>query len=216
MSDPPHPPNSSPPSPLTLTLVAAALILSATGLPGCARRISVGLPPGLAEDEARRASAARRLALEAERADEPADAADTYRRAILQYREYPAAWNNLGVLMMNDERYLEAAEAFSTAADLSPSDPRPLYNLGLLWDRRGYLREARQFYERALDRDANFLPALRGAIRADSLLNEGTLQTLRWLEKALMLEQDAKWREWMRLQRARIESLPSVKVQQQF
>lgn len=190
----------------------AALLASA----GCSKKISVGLPPGLAEDEARRLALARELAAEAQRTKDPSKAAEKYKDAVREYREFPSAWTNLGVLMMNDQQYLQAAEAFSTAAELDANDPRPLYNLGLLYDRRGYLREARGYYEKALERDDNFLPALRGVIRADSLLSEGSAQTLRWLERALMLERDRKWQEWMRLQRARIESLPAVKAQEQF
>lgn len=197
-----------------LASIALALALTA-----CARTVSVGLPPGVAQDEARRVENSKKLAEQAAAAaasSNPDKAIDLYMQAVREYREFPAAWTNLGLLMMEKEQYLQAAEAFNVAADLAPSDPRPLYNLGLLYDTRGYLRESRGYYERALERDDNFLPALRGAIRCDSLLNEGSVQTLRWLERALMLEQDEKWREWMRLQRARIESLPSVKVRQQF
>jgi tetratricopeptide (TPR) repeat protein len=191
-------------------------MLCAVCVVGCTKKISVGLPPGLAEDEARRVNRARELAADAQSTKDPSKAAEKYKDAVREYREFGPAWTNLGVLMMNDEQYLQAAEAFGTAAELDASDPRPLYNLGLLYDRRGYLREARGYYERALERDDNFLPALRGVIRADALLNEGSVQTLRWLERALMLEQDRKWQEWMRLQKARIESLPSVKALEQF
>ncbi|MBL8744778.1 MAG: tetratricopeptide repeat protein [Phycisphaerae bacterium] len=201
----------------TAHLVAWMAIASAMCFAGgCSKKISVGLPPGLAEDEARRLNVARQLASEAQSIKDPSRAAEKYKDAVREYREFPSAWTNLGVLMMNDQQYLQAAEAFNTAAELDATDPRPLYNLGLLYDRRGYLREARSYYEKALDRDDNFLPALRGVIRADSLLSEGSSQTLRWLERALMLEQDRKWQEWMRLQKARIESLPAVRAHEQF
>lgn len=195
---------------------AAASLVAFAALAGCAKRVSLGLPPGLAEDEVRRLESARNLAADAQNSKDPDKAASLYKQAVSEYREFPQAWTNLGVLMMNRDQYLQAAEAFSTAAELDATDPRPLYNLGLLYDRRGYMREARGYYERAIERDENFLPALRGVIRADSLLNEGSMQTLQWIERALMLEQESKWEEWMRLQKARIESLPSVKVQQQF
>lgn len=198
------------------TTLVAALAFALSAAAGCSRRVSISLPPGLAEDEARRLTRARELAAEAQNAKDPEQAARKYREAVQEYREFPSAWLNLGVIMMQGDQYLQASEAFSTAAELDASDPRPLYNLGLLYDRRGYLREARGYYERALERDDNFLPALRGAIRADSLLNEGSMQTLKWLERALMLEQDRKWQEWMRLQKARIESLPAIKALQQF
>ncbi|MDX2115084.1 MAG: tetratricopeptide repeat protein [Planctomycetota bacterium] len=195
-------------------LARLALLAAALALPACNKTIRMGVPPGVTADEARRLMNAERLSLEAsklETSDRPA-AIDKYKQAVLEYREYTQAWNNLGRLLMEEGQYLQAAEAFSTAADLSPEDPRPCYNLGLLYDRRGYLREARDYYERAIDRESNYLPALRGAIRADALLNEGSTQTLDWLARALMLERDARWLEWMRLQKARIENLPTIRA----
>lgn len=195
---------------------ALLLLCAAAAFAGCQKPVRVGIPPKLAEDEARRAMRAKDLALKAERAKDPDDAIALYQEAVLEYRETPHAWNNLGVLMMNKQQYLQAAEAFNTAAAISPSDARPLYNMGLLYDNRGYIREARRFYEQSLERDAGYLPALRGVIRADSLLNEGSLQTLKWLERALMIEQNPDWLEWMRLQKARIENLPAIRAQNTF
>lgn len=197
---------------IALTLLAGALCF--TG--GCSRSGNISLPPGLAQDEARRITQAVELASDAYRTKEPEAAFGKYRRAVETYRELPSAWNNLGVLLMQQERYLEAAEAFRAAGDLAPTDPRPLYNLGLLWDRRGYIREARALYAEALERDPGYLPALRGGIRADSLLSEGTTQTLGWLERALLSERDEVWRTWMRLQKARIEALPDVRLQNPY
>lgn len=197
-----------------LMVAFAAGLLAALG--GCTKRVTIGIPPGLAEDQAARLTSAVDTATEAYANKDDEEALLAYQRAVIEYRELPQAWNNLGVLMMKQERYLEAAEALNTAASLSPQDARPVYNLGLLYDRRGYLRDARRHYEQALDRDPNYLPALRGAIRADSLLNEGSMQTLDWLKRAVMLEQDENWLAWMRLQKARIENLPAIKAQSQF
>lgn len=198
------------------TMLAAAALAASLGTLGCQSKPKPLIPAGLAEDDARRLTKAVDLADAAGRERDNERAAELYRQAVTTYRELPAAWNNLGEILMEQEKYLQAAEAFSTAAELSPSDPRPVYNLGLLWDRRGYLREAREQYARAIGRDASFLPALRGAIRADSLLNEGDTQTLEWLKRALLLEEDPKWLKWLRLQKARIESIPAVRYQSEF
>ncbi len=195
------------PATLIVGVVGAALIAIA-----CTNTVRVGLPPGVVEDEARRMVAAVGMASDAYRTKKPEVALDRYRDALRTYRELPAAWNNMGVLMMDRDEYLQAAEAFGTAAELAPSDPRPHYNLGLLYDRRGYVREARGYYERSLSRDAGFLPSLRAAVRADSLLHEGNEQTLEWVQRALFIEKDPEWQEWLKLQRVRMENMPAIKM----
>ncbi|HBS28029.1 MAG TPA: hypothetical protein DEB06_00940 [Phycisphaerales bacterium] len=197
--------------PLLLALVALAGAVSS-----CTKTIRVdGLPDSVVEDDTRRLIQAQSLAARAAREKDPAQAKRLYTQAVGTYRQLPAAWNNLGVLLMKDDQYLQAAEAFASAADLAPNDPRPYYNIGLLWDSRGYLRDARRFYIRALERDGSYLPALRGAIRADTLLNEPNDRTLGWLERSLMLEADPEWQEWMRLQKVRIESQPLFRTREQ-
>jgi len=134
------------------------------------------------------------------------EAIEQYRRALQSYRDFPAAWNNLGVLLMEDGRLLESAECFAVASDQAPQDPRPKYNLGLTWDRAGYPADAVEHYRLALRRDARYLPALRGLIRAERMLGQGDDTTLSHLRTALMLEQDPQWREWLELQRLRLET----------
>jgi Flp pilus assembly protein TadD len=178
------------------------------------RRNSVALlPPGLIESETRRLVQAQGVAADAYRTRNEQDAMQKYTEAVRLYRELPVAWNNLGVLLMKNERYVEASSAFVAAAELAPNDPRPVYNRGLLLDKRGYVQEAREQYARALERDDQYLPALRAAVRADARRNQGSMQTLEWVEKALMLEEDPAWIKWLRLQKIRIENLPNVKAQ---
>ncbi len=193
---------------------SAALLACAAGLclaacngaqrpqPRGAASVAGGVDPA-------RIAEAHDLILEAQayEKDKKSDAAiAAYKAALEKYREFPAAWNNLGALLMDRQRYLEAAECFNAAADLAPQDPRPLYNLGLCWDRAGYLGEALQHYQRAVERDGQYLPALRGSIRAETILNRTSPATLERLRAALQLEQEPRWRSWMELQRLRIES----------
>lgn len=149
-----------------------------------------------------RAVAAQR----AEQAGKRDEAILLYREALKEYREFPAAWNNLGVLLMDSERYLEAAECFAAASDLAPRDPRPAYNTGLSWDRAGYLNEAMEHYREAIARDGRYLPALRGSVRAERLQGRASSDTLERIRTALQLEQDDHWREWLELQRVRVEA----------
>jgi len=195
------------------TIALLSCLLVSGGLVSCTKSVTVGVPPGMAQDEAERMTRAVELSRKAGKQKDPDAAAELYRQAVLTYRELPSAWNNLGVVLMDQQKYLQAAEAFSTAADLSTADPRPLYNIALLYDRRGYLNEARRYYIDALARDDTYLPALRGAIRADSLLRDGDLQTLEWIKRALILEEDPEWLNWLRLQKTRVESIPALRYQ---
>lgn len=147
-----------------------------------------------------------KLAEQAEDRERYEEAIRHYREALEAYGEFPAAWNNLGVLLMEQERYLEAGECFSVSAELAPTDPRPAFNLGLTWDRAGYTEQALDYYLDAIRRDARYLPALRGAIRAERLLGVETEGTLDRVERALLMEQDERWREWLSFQRLRIEA----------
>lgn len=191
--------------------VGVAALVSGPLLAGCAG----GTPPGAAERRSRgeQAGGAPNFALARQRAqqaageDDPAMAISLYREAVTAYPGLGVAWNNMGVLLMEEERYLEAAEAFAAAAEESPTDPRPLYNLGLTWDRSYYYAEALRIYLRALERDGTYLPALRGAIRAETLLGETDEETLERIRVALLREYDPRWREFFQLQRARVEEV---------
>lgn len=186
-------------------LVVGSVCAAVAG--GCQRAQSptpayVGNEPGRIADAVSHVADAQRLEARG-RFDE---AIAKYRAALETYREFPAAWNNLGVLLMEEGRYLESAECFMVAADQAPTDPRPTYNLGLTWDRAGYPSDAIEHYQRALRRDSRYLPALRGLIRAERLQGRGDAETLRHLRTALALEQDPRWRDWFELQRLRLES----------
>lgn len=154
------------------------------------------------EPEGVRIARAREVALEAQRADDPDDAIALYTEALSIYPSFPAVWNNLGVLYLDEHRYLEAAEAFAAASDHSPVDARPLYNLGLCWERAGYLPDALRHYTAALERDPRYLPALRGAIRAERRMDLASEATLDRIRMALLLEPDPSWRQFFELQRA--------------
>jgi tetratricopeptide (TPR) repeat protein len=180
------------------SLPLALLASFAAGLAGCASQESArsAATTTIQINEAERIDRARSLAERAARAETPEEGIDLYRRAVTVWRDFPAAWNNLGVLLLDDGQYLDAAEAFVNASERAATDPRPLYNLGLAWERTRHLREAAEHYQSALDRDPRYLPALRGLIYAQDRLGKTTEDTLERLRVALMLEDDPRWREY--------------------
>lgn len=150
-------------------------------------------------------SLAQRAQRQSER-DKPAEAINLYRDALRVYDDFPAAWNNLGVLLMAQERYLEAADAFAYASERAPSDPRPAFNLALTWERASYLDEALTHYRRALDRDPRYLPAIRGAVRAEQVLGVATDASADRLRTGLLMERDPVWRAFFEKERIRVEA----------
>lgn len=196
-------------SPIVL-LAAAALALLAGG---CANdkvdwSPTIEYPRQMSQDLAR----AEHLARQAQQAEEEGRADEAirlYREAVTAYRDFPAAWNNLGLLLMNAGDALDAASAFRIAADISPTDPRPMYNLAELWRQRGYLDEAARYYTEALNRDENYLPALREAIFVDRHLRLRTDEIVaRRIRRALLLESDPVWRDFFEREKIRVEADP--------
>jgi tetratricopeptide (TPR) repeat protein len=115
------------------------------------------------------------------------------------------AWNNLGVCLMEKELNLGAIEALKRASDLLPSDPRPLENIGLLYHNLGWSKDALEYYALALERDPNWLPALRGAVlsqKAELLSNTAGLERAK---RGQFIETDPRWKEIFRSEAMRIE-----------
>lgn len=177
---------------LAASLASAALI--AVALAGCQHnRYADVLMPDVAAD-LRAAQALSIQAQEAEDDGKPDKAVDLYRQAVNAYRDFPAAWNNMGVLLATQKRHKEAFEAFATAADLVPSDPRPAASMGMIWQELGYPDEAIKAYGKALERDVNYLPALRESVRLEVDLDQVSPATAERARRALLRETDAAWR----------------------
>ena len=157
-------------------------------------------------NEGQQISEARQLALRAQEAEDPNKAIELYGQAVDIYPDLPAAWNNMGVLLLGEGRLMEAADAFGSATERTPNDPRPYFNLALTWDRAGYLEEALEYYGAALDLDNRYLPALRGAIKAETRLGNSSPSLVERIRTAIFLEQDPKWREYLELQRSWAEA----------
>ena len=195
------------------TKILLALSLAAA-LPGCGKSWQPPGEPTVAispRADATRANEFFREAENMERAGRPDEAIDLYRQAINAHPDFAAAWHNLGVLLLERGDGIEAATAFRTAADLDPRDPRPLYNLGVLWQRRRYLDDAARYYEEALERDPSHLESLRYSIYLDVIRDVADEKTEERLRRALLIETDPKFKEWMQRQQLLVSSKLSAK-----
>ena len=191
----------------TTRFLALALGALLAGCAGSHRDLPVPETPDQIHAQIDRATSLVRDAQRLEVAGRDKDAIAKYREALASYRELPVAWNNLGRLLMKDSSNLAAADAFKTAAELSPTDPRPLHNLGTLWESLGYLEDAARWYDEALRRDENYLPALRRAIIVEETRNKPDSTTLERIRRAMIQEQDPWWQNKYRRAKLRFEEL---------
>lgn len=172
-----------------------------------ARRLREALALGEKGDRAYAAGQALKSTGDDEEADAHyAEAVGFYSQAVSTYDDFFALWNNLGTALMALDRFHQAEEAFIRASAINPSDPRPLYNRGLLWRERGYPHDARRYFERALDQDDKYLDALWGSIRADITTRSESRETLERIRTALFLVTDPQHRRFLELERERITS----------
>ncbi|MGP1345322.1 MAG: tetratricopeptide repeat protein [Phycisphaerales bacterium] len=157
--------------------------------------------------EARKERAAE-LADRAARLEEkdPDRALELYRDSIAAYPEFPAVWHNLGEFLVSQGELLPAAEALQTASRLQPTEPRSPYLLGKIYFDLRYYDEAKTHFQRAIQRDSNYLPAIRGLIAVVATERSGDASSLRLIERALLLERDPDWQTFFQNQRLRIES----------
>ncbi len=190
-------------------LAILSVVALAGAIGGCAanKPSNVSLANGRAvSQDLTRAVGLVAQAQKAQKEDKNELAISLYQQAVEQYRDYPAAWNNMGVLMLKEQRFLEAAECFVNAQEMAPQDPRPSYNLGLTWDKAGYPSDALTHYQLSLQRDPKYLPALRGAARASWLLRSYTESSLDTVRTALMVEHNERWRNWFQIENVRIQN----------
>jgi tetratricopeptide (TPR) repeat protein len=190
----------------------AAILVGATLLAGaCAGRRSTPAetPPDPAET-ARQLDRATGFVRQAQRYEldhRETDAIAEYRKAIDEYRDLPVAWNNLGNLLQKRGENLAAADAFKTASELSPTDPRPVHNLGTLWENLGYIDDAARWYDEALKRDENYLPSLRRMLVIEETRNRPDEQTLDHIRRGLLVERDPWWIDRFKQSRLRLEQM---------
>ncbi|HYC99951.1 MAG TPA: tetratricopeptide repeat protein [Phycisphaerales bacterium] len=182
----------------TRTLLLSAAISFAAALGACASDPPQPASPAQALEEQRARAHAHILKAEEYVArGQIEDAISLYKQAVLLDSRRFDAWYNLGALCNQQRRFPEAVEAWRYAADLEPADPRAYTALGLQYQDLGFLSDAAACYGRALERDPNYLPALKKSIEVDQLTDSYSDVTLARLRRAIPQETDAKWGEYL-------------------
>lgn len=189
--------------------VCVLAVLCAGALSGCKHS---GGPTIVADDSNIRTTEARKLAGQAQqeyKAGRVDKAIGLYQKSLEQSRDLFFVWNNLGLLLMEKENYSDAAEMFKSAADLAPEDPRPFYNIGLIYQKAVYDEKALEYFTKSLERDPKYLPALRGAIISGKRLDVSDEPALNRVRTALLIETNPQWRKIFQTEQLRIEGTMS-------
>jgi tetratricopeptide (TPR) repeat protein len=185
--------------------VWTVLAVCALAAGGCNKQGKTVVIP---DDSAVRRADAERLAFEAYRADQQGDskkAVELYQQSLNRSRDLYFVWHNLGLLLMEQDNYAEAAEMFKTAAELQPSEPGAFYNIGLMYQKRDYDERAMEYFIKSLARDRRYLPSLRGAVISGKRLDVTDEAALERVRTALMTESDPEWLRIFQTEQLRIE-----------
>jgi Tfp pilus assembly protein PilF len=188
-----------------LCAAALTLVFASTGCKSTASKSSDMQSEFAAADV--RAREARELFIKADRLrkdGKTSEAVDMYRQSLVLDTSNSAAWHNLGTLLIEQKDYMGAAGALRTAADLAPTDARPLENLGLTYHRAGYDDQALKYYMESLGRDPNWIGSIRGVAMCSYRLNRANEQILEILSRGQMLERDDSWSNMIRRERIRV------------
>jgi tetratricopeptide (TPR) repeat protein len=183
---------------------ARALLLLTVGLLLHACTAGPRATPAPREESLREAALLATQADRAMRAGRHDQAIDLGRQAVALQPSLGAAWNNLGISLMETGQNMDAVQSFQRAADVSPADPKPYENLGLLYMRVGWGEDALRYYQLSLEREPNWLPSLRGATAAAKALLRSSEGGLEVVKRGLLIEQDSQWRRVFESERLRI------------
>ena len=140
---------------------------------------AVAAKPGVAESHYNLANARKDL-LQTE------DAIKSYRKAITLRANYPAAWNNLGALLLNKGDFQEAQGAILRAVNLKPDYSPAHHNLGSLRYLQGRMTDAICSHLEAIRLNPDYVEAYKGlsvayAATADYANTEACITKLREL-----------------------------------
>jgi Tfp pilus assembly protein PilF len=158
-------------------------------------------PPDFARDPHLAAQQARELNEKATQAISLKDwigAEKDLHAALRLDRDLGQAHNNLGVVFLNQHRLYEAASEFQLAAGLLPMQAQPYNNLGLVMESANKLETAAEFYEKALARQSECVPAMANLARVLIRLDRRDEKTRKLLEQLVLRDSRPEWNSWAR------------------
>jgi tetratricopeptide (TPR) repeat protein len=115
-----------------------------------------------------------------------------------------SAWVALGILEYEKDNLFEAAHAVSQALRLEPGRFEAHYNMGLIYETAGKYSQAITSYEKALQIAPDEPAVMENLIRCYMKTAQRREETLRLIDRALLLEPRPQWREWLEIQKFRL------------
>lgn len=133
------------------------------------------------------------------------DEEDCYSQAVQSDPTNGEAYNNLGVVYLEQEDYYRAAHHFSVASRLLSEAPEPAYNLGLLYERVGKPAQAAGYYERAVRLAPGNL-TYKGCLARALIRSGGDRAQIRGLlEGCFELEVRPEWVRWIKAELEKLD-----------
>jgi Tfp pilus assembly protein PilF len=186
-------------------LLCAAL--AAVPLSGCVSDQTTRQPDSaLPTPAADRTAEAVAIGLRAQAARERGEldrAAELYRQAIEADNELAVLWNDLGIVLLEQENYPGAVDAFGQALALDRNDVRPVFNLAKTYQTIGWAKEANDFYEDALEIAPRHIGATRGLVQTSAVIGRADGTVLDAARNGQLIDSD--YRDYYERQITRIE-----------
>jgi tetratricopeptide (TPR) repeat protein len=139
-------------------------------------------------------------------ATDPEEAKSLLREALGFDLYHGAAHNNLGVLLLGDDKLYDAAEEFEWARKLMPGHPEPRVNLAITLERGSKHAEAIEAAKAALEVRPGHLGAMKTL--AYIQIREGLedASTREYLDTIASRADDEIWRDWATREQLKLES----------
>lgn len=189
--------------------VLLPLAILVLGIAGCGSDRAAG-PYQTGATERRDVAQAERLYQEAKPllVSDPAAAETMLREALSLDLYHGGAHNNLGVLLLQQDKLYDAAEEFEWARKLLPGNPEPRINLALVLDRAGRSTDALDAAKTAAEVMPGNLPAIQLVAMLqvrDAATDAGTIALL---DQISLRASEPLWRDWAIAQRDRLRAQP--------
>lgn len=193
---------------MTCRLRLSALVLAAFMAVGCGSARGPYSSDGSTTRDVAKAEDHYQSALAALAVTPPDEkTAEALLRETLGYDLYHgAAHNNLGVLLLKQDRLYDAAEEFEWARKLLPGHPEPRVNLAIALERGGKHTEALDAARTALEVRPGNLAAIKtiAVIQIREALTDET--TRAHLDAIVTRSNDPVWRTWAERERLKLDT----------
>jgi len=158
----------------------------------------------------RQPATAERLTLEAATLmdSDPRKAEIMLRDALTDDLFHGPAHNNLGVLLLKQNKLYDAAREFEWASKLMPGHPDPRMNLAFTFERAGHIDDAIKTYTEALEVYPNYLPTLQAFTRCQLRHGQSDERTEGFLQEIALRGETSPWREWAQRQLVQRQTHP--------